>query len=247
MARICTSRPAHRRVCGWPAPFAPWTMSPVHPRGDAGHRRVDHAAVHPRDVPPAPRGRLRLQPRGHRPVPGQRLLPAGLGGPGHAPGPGPTPPPSRSWASPRSYPAGRGDAGPGAGDRTDRLGEDHHAGRHGRPHQPHPLVPHRHHRGPGGVPPHRRPGRHRPAGGRVRHRLLRVGHAGGPPSGPRRHPGGRDARPGDRVGRPHCRRDRPPGVLHAPHHQRHRDRSTGSSTSSRPTSSHRSGSAWPGR
>ena len=40
------------------------------------------------------------------------------------------------------------------------------------------VLPHRHHRGPGRVPPQGRPGRHRPARGRLRHRQLRLGHAG---------------------------------------------------------------------
>ncbi len=79
-------------------------------------------------------------------------------------------PPSPSSGSPKRSTAGRRDARAGARDRPDRIGQDDHAGRHGRPHQPHPLVSRRHHRGPGGVPPPRRPGRHRPAGGRVRHR-----------------------------------------------------------------------------
>ena len=46
-------------------------------------------------------------------------------------------------------PAGRGDARPGAGHRSDRVGQDDHPGRHGRPHQPHSVVPRRHHRGSG--------------------------------------------------------------------------------------------------
>ena len=42
-------------------------------------------------------------------------------------------------------------------------------------------------------------------------------------TGPRRHPGRRDAGHGDRVGGTDGGGDRPPGVLDAAHHQRHRD------------------------
>ena len=156
-------------------------------------------------------------------IPGQRLLPALLGGPGHAPG-AVQRRHRRRAGTPRSrHPAGRGDAGAGAGHRSDRFGQDHDPGRHGRPHQPHPVLSHRDDRGPGRVPAHRRPGRHRPARGRLRHRLVLLGHAGRPAPGPRRDPGRRDARHGDGLRGADRGRDRPPGVLDAPHHQRHRD------------------------
>ena len=70
-------------------------------------------------------------------------------------------------------------------------------GGHDRPHQPPSGLPRGHDRGPHRGPPHDDTCCHRPAGGRIRHRLVRQRHAGRAAAGPRRHPGRRDAGPGD--------------------------------------------------
>ena len=57
---------------------------------------------------------------------------------------------------------------PRAGDRPDRFGQDHHPRLAARPRQPHPLGPHRHHRGPDRVPARAQAVPGQPARGRSR-------------------------------------------------------------------------------
>ena len=59
---------------------------------------------------------------------------------------------------------------------------------------------------------------HRPAGGRIRHRVVHQCHARHSQAGSRRHPGRRDARPRDRVHSIDGCRDRAPRVLDIAHH-----------------------------
>ena len=101
--------------------------------------------------------------------------------------------------------------------RDHRFGQEHHARRDGRPHQPDAVDAHHDGGGPDRVPPPRPPLHRQPAGGRGRHALLRARPAQRAAPGPRRHPRRRDARPRDGGDGAAGRRDRPPGVLHPPH------------------------------
>ena len=124
-------------------------------------------------------------------------------------------------------------ARPRAGHRADRLGQEHHARRHGQPHQRERVRPHPHHRGPDRVRARVEEVPHQPARGRAAHALVRQRAAQRAARGPGRDPGRRDARPGDHPAGAHRRRDRPPGVRHAAHlvggedHRPHRRRLPG--------------------
>ena len=82
---------------------------------------------------------------------------------------------------------------------------------------------HHHHRRSDRIPAPRRPFDRQPARDRRRHALVRRGAAQRAPSGSGRDPRRRNARHGDHRNRAARRRDRPPGVLHAAHHRRHRN------------------------
>ena len=160
---------------------------------------------------------------GRRPLPGQRVPAARKRGHGAAAHPARRAPLREAEPAPAGAAAGRRGAGADPGHRHHRLGQVDHPGGDGRLHQRQPGLPHRHHRGPGGV---RLPGpeeRHQPARGGLRYHLLRQGPARGPAAGPRRGPGGRDARPRDHRHRHDRRRDRPPGAVHPAHGRRLRD------------------------
>ena len=97
----------------------------------------------------------------------------------------------------------------------------HHPGGHHQFHQHEAARPHHHHRGPDRVPLREEPVDHLAARDRPRHRVVRLGPAGGHAPGPRRDHGGRTARPPDRRHLPEGRRDRPPGHGLHPHPGRH--------------------------
>ena len=134
---------------------------------------------------------------------------------------------------------------PGPRDRPDRVRQVDHAGVAHRHHQPDQAAAHRDGRGPHRVPPRPQELDHHPARDRRGHRLVRRGAPPGAAPGPRRHPGRRAPRPRDDLDGADRRRDRPPGLRHPAHPGRARRRSTGSSTSSRPSSRSRSGSCSP--
>ena len=189
-------------------------------RGAAAGRR-DARAVAP--VRADPRAGLRVQHRRAVPVPGQRVCPARLVL-GRVPGD-----PARHQAPGGAGGTGRGGpvrpAAPrsGPGDRTHRIGQDHHPRRTRGPRQPHPSRAHRDHRGPHRVPPRTpvQPGE--PAGGRRRHRVVPDRAQARPAPGPGHHPGRRAARPGDDRDGADGGGDRTPGPGDAAHAERGAD------------------------
>ena len=191
-------RPGRRRAHGLPDP------------AQGPRRRVR------RDV----RGRLRPQPLGAGPVPGQRLPSAWLGRAGLPAGAPGYPVVRDARTTVRRPEAGRGASGNGPRHRADRVGEDDHDRGHDRPHQRDQGRQRGHHRGPDRGAPRRQDVDREPAGDRHRHRRLRDGDEARVAAGPGRHLHRRDARSGDGVGRPGRRRDRPPGAVHLAHDER---------------------------
>ena len=88
-------------------------------------------------------------------LPRERLPAAGHHLHRHAPGGHPGPRLRGAEPAAGRAEAGPGAAGHGAGHRDHRLGQDHHAGRHDRPHQPELPQAHRHDRGSHRDPPPR--------------------------------------------------------------------------------------------
>ena len=108
-------------------------------------------------------------------------------------------------------------ARPRAGHWPNRLGQEHHAREHHRPHQLRAAGPHHDDRGPDRVPALAQDVHRQPARGRRRHRVVPRRAQVRPPAGPGRRADRRDAEPRDDRGRADDRRDGPPRLRHPAH------------------------------
>ena len=196
----------------------------AHGAGHGGGGPADPHAVAARAFREDPGDRLRLRRAGHRPLPRQLLraarqhrdgLPSRSGGDHDARRPRPACGAARSGAE---------TTGPDPRHRHRGVGQEHHAGQHGRHHQHRVPQPRDHHRGSHRVPAQGQAEHHQPAGGRRGHRQLQRRAQVHPAAGPGRDPHRRDPRRRIDEGGAHGRRHGASGALDHAHHRRHADR-----------------------